>query len=41
VEREQVLAPILASLGDLVSDTGQEPAVWVASSPLVEVTFDQ
>src|SRR5580698_948608 len=40
-EREQVLAPILASLGDLVSETGQEPAVWVASSPLVEVTFDQ
>jgi deazaflavin-dependent oxidoreductase (nitroreductase family) len=40
-EREQVLAPILASLGDLVRDTGQEPAVWVASSPLVEVTFDQ
>ncbi|HEY3877844.1 MAG TPA: nitroreductase/quinone reductase family protein [Trebonia sp.] len=39
-EREQVLGLILASLPDFASTPGQEPAVWVASSPLVEVTFD-
>jgi deazaflavin-dependent oxidoreductase (nitroreductase family) len=39
-EREQVLAAILASLPGFASNPGQEPAVWVARSPLVEVTFD-
>jgi deazaflavin-dependent oxidoreductase (nitroreductase family) len=39
-EREQVLAGLLAALGrDFTSKPGQEPEVWVASSPLVEVTF--
>ena len=40
-EREQVLDAILASLPDFANTPGQEPAVWVAQSPLVEVTFDQ
>jgi deazaflavin-dependent oxidoreductase (nitroreductase family) len=39
-EREKVLGGILPSLGDITSTTGQEPAAWVAGSPLVEVTFD-
>jgi deazaflavin-dependent oxidoreductase (nitroreductase family) len=39
-EREKVLAAILATLGELTSAPGQEPAAWVAGSPLVEVTFD-
>jgi deazaflavin-dependent oxidoreductase (nitroreductase family) len=39
-EREKVLAGILASLGELTSTPGQEPAAWVAGSPLVEVVFD-
>ncbi|GAB1691577.1 hypothetical protein KRM28CT15_33800 [Krasilnikovia sp. M28-CT-15] len=38
-EREKVLAGLLAPLGDFTSQPGQEPEVWVASSPLVEVTF--
>lgn len=38
-EREQVLAAILASLPGFADNPGQEPAVWVARSPLVEVTF--
>jgi deazaflavin-dependent oxidoreductase (nitroreductase family) len=38
-EREKVLAPILASLDGMTSAPGQEPAAWVAGSPLVEVTF--
>ena len=39
-EREKVLAGILASLSDMTNAPGQEPAAWVAGSPLVEVTFD-
>jgi len=38
-ERQQVLAGLLAPLGDFTSKPGQEPEVWVASSPLVEVTL--
>ncbi|RZU52698.1 deazaflavin-dependent oxidoreductase (nitroreductase family) [Krasilnikovia cinnamomea] len=38
-EREKVLAGLLAPLGDFTSKPGQEVEVWVASSPLVEVTF--
>lgn len=38
-EREKVLAGLLAPLSDFTSQPGQEPEVWVASSPLVEVTF--
>ena len=38
-EREKVLAGILATLGGFTSKPGQEPEAWVASSPLVEVTF--
>lgn len=40
-EREQVLDGILARLGDMTSAPGQEPAAWVADSPLVEVIFDR
>ena len=39
-EREQVLTAILASLPGFASTPGQEPAVWVDRSPLVEVAFD-
>ncbi len=39
-EREKVLDGLLATLGDMPSVPGQEPAAWVAGSPLVEVTFD-
>ena len=39
-EREQVLGRILVSLSELTNAPGQEPAAWVAGSPLVEVTFD-
>ena len=38
-EREKVFAGLLPLLGDFSTRPGQEPAVWVASSPLVEVTF--
>jgi deazaflavin-dependent oxidoreductase (nitroreductase family) len=38
-EREKVLAGLLAPLGDFTSKPGQEHEVWVASSPLVEVTL--
>lgn len=38
-EREQVLAGLLAPLAEFTSKPGQEPADWVAGSPLVEVTF--
>jgi deazaflavin-dependent oxidoreductase (nitroreductase family) len=39
-ERETVLTGLLAGLGgEFTSKPGQEPEVWVASSPLVEVTF--
>lgn len=38
-EREKVFAGLLALLGDFTSKPGQEPEVWVAGSPLVEVTF--
>jgi len=40
-EREKVLGAILPTLGDLASAPGREAANWVASSPLVEVTFDR
>jgi deazaflavin-dependent oxidoreductase (nitroreductase family) len=40
-EREKVLDAILASIPQLTTAPGQEPAAWVASSPLVEVTFDR
>jgi deazaflavin-dependent oxidoreductase (nitroreductase family) len=38
-EREKVFAGILPPLGDLIRTPGQEPAIWVADSPLVEVVF--
>jgi hypothetical protein len=38
--REKILDRILASLDGMTSAPGQEPAAWVAGSPLVEVTFD-
>ena len=38
-EREHVFAGLLAPLGEFTSKPGQEPEVWVASSPLVEVVF--
>ncbi|WP_433305887.1 nitroreductase family deazaflavin-dependent oxidoreductase [Actinoplanes sp. CA-030573] len=38
-EREKVFAGVLAPLGDFTSRPGNEPEVWVAGSPLVEVTF--
>ena len=38
-ERRQVLAGLLAPLSDFTSKPGQEPDVWVANSPLVEVTL--
>src|ERR1700761_1897586 len=39
-EREKILRRILESLAGMTSAPGQEPAAWVAGSPLVEVTFD-
>jgi deazaflavin-dependent oxidoreductase (nitroreductase family) len=39
-EREQVLTPILASLAESVSAATRDPAAWMSSSPLVEVTFN-
>ena len=38
--RARFLAGILASLSEMTSALGQEPAAWVAGSPLVEVVFD-
>jgi deazaflavin-dependent oxidoreductase (nitroreductase family) len=38
-EREKVFAGLLAPLADFTRKPGQEPEVWIASSPLVEVTF--
>ncbi len=38
-EREQVFGGILPALGDLTSTPGNEPAAWLATSPLVEVVF--
>ncbi len=38
-EREKVLAGLLAGLPGFTDKPGQEPEVWLASSPLVEVTF--
>src|SRR6201994_680159 len=38
-EREKVFAGLLALLGDFTSRPGMAAEVWVASSPLVEVTF--
>ncbi|GAA2889892.1 hypothetical protein Acy02nite_32560 [Actinoplanes cyaneus] len=38
-EREKVFAGLLAPLTDFTTKPGQEPEVWVSTSPLVEVTF--
>lgn len=38
-EREKVFTGLLALLSDFTSKPGQEYEVWVADSPLVEVTF--
>jgi deazaflavin-dependent oxidoreductase (nitroreductase family) len=39
-EREKVFTGLLALLGgDFTGKPGQEPEVWLAGSPLVEVTF--
>lgn len=38
-EREKVFAGLLAPLADFTTKPGQEPEVWIAGSPLVEVTF--
>lgn len=40
-EREGVFAGILPTLGELSSTPGNEPAAWIADSPLVEVVFDR
>ena len=40
-EREKILGAILAAIPQFAEAPGQEPAVWVAGSPLVEVTFGQ
>ena len=39
VEREKVFGALLAKLAGFTREPGREPEVWVASSPLVEVTF--
>jgi deazaflavin-dependent oxidoreductase (nitroreductase family) len=39
VEREKVLTGLLVPLADFTRTPGQESEVWVAKSPLVEVTF--
>jgi len=39
-ERERVLTPLLAGLGDLIRQTGHEFPAWLDDSPLVEVSFD-
>lgn len=39
-EREQVFAQLLPPIAELTRAPGQEPAAWVAGSPLVEVVFD-
>jgi deazaflavin-dependent oxidoreductase (nitroreductase family) len=39
-EREKVFAGILPPLAELTSAPGHEAAMWIADSPLVEVTFD-
>jgi hypothetical protein len=36
-----VLAAILASIPEFAGAPGQQPADWVAGSPLVEVSFDR
>jgi hypothetical protein len=38
--REEAFAGILPPLGDLIRTPGQEPAIWVADSPLAKVAFD-
>jgi deazaflavin-dependent oxidoreductase (nitroreductase family) len=38
-EREEIFAVVLPRLGDLVNKPEMAPAVWLESSPLVEVTF--
>ena len=38
-EREKVFAGLLPPLSDFTSKPGQAPEMWVATSPLVEVTF--
>ncbi len=38
-KREKVFAGLLVLLAGFTSRPGQGPEVWVASSPLVEVTF--
>lgn len=38
-EREHVFGRLLAPLAALTRRPGNEPAAWVANSPLVEVTF--
>jgi deazaflavin-dependent oxidoreductase (nitroreductase family) len=38
-EREALFDRILPPLGDFISKPGQEPAAWLADSPLVEVSF--
>ncbi len=38
-ERKTVFAGLLLPLADFTSKPGQEAEVWVAESPLVEVTF--
>jgi deazaflavin-dependent oxidoreductase (nitroreductase family) len=38
-ERQDVFGRMLPTLGDLASQPGHEPEVWIADSPLVEVVF--
>jgi deazaflavin-dependent oxidoreductase (nitroreductase family) len=39
-ERERVLTPLLAGLGDLTRRSGQDFGAWLDDSPLVEVSFE-
>jgi deazaflavin-dependent oxidoreductase (nitroreductase family) len=38
-EREKIFGGILPALGEITRTPGQEPAVWIEESPLVEVIF--
>jgi deazaflavin-dependent oxidoreductase (nitroreductase family) len=40
-ERAALFAEILPPLSALTDSSGSDPTEWIASSPLVEVTFDE
>ena len=39
-EREEVFGAMLPGMTQFTSQPGTEPAVWIAESPLVEVSFE-